>query len=284
MSQAFDHCDDFVKRFSYERYLSTLYAPAIARPSLSAIYAFACEIARIRELVNEPMPGEIRLQWWHDTLSGTEHGDVEFNPVAQAVLQTIDHHKLPKEPFLNLISARRFDLYSDPMPTLNDLEGYCGETNSSVVLLASLILGGEHADTQVTDACGHGGVAYALAGLLQTLTWQAARHQQFIPNDVLERHSVLANAFTGSNSNDGVWAVFEEMITHCNHHLDQCEAALVGVDPRVLPAFLPVFQARLFLNDADKDNFEPLVVHGGASHMRRMWCMWRTSRHLAKLV
>ena len=28
------------------------------------------------------------------------------------------------------IDARIFDLYDDPMPTLNDLEGYCGETSS----------------------------------------------------------------------------------------------------------------------------------------------------------
>ena len=33
--------------------------------------------------------------------------------------------------FVDLIDARIFDLYDDPMPSLNDLEGYCGETSSA---------------------------------------------------------------------------------------------------------------------------------------------------------
>ncbi|SFT35676.1 phytoene synthase [Pseudovibrio denitrificans] len=283
MSQAYNYCNDFVKRFSYERYLSTLYAPITARPSLIALYAFACEIARIRELVNEPMPGEIRLQWWHDALSGTDHGDVMHNPVAQAIIETIEHHKLPREPFLNLISARRFDLYSDPMPTVNDLEGYCGETSSALVLLASMILSGKPADRQISDACGHGGVAYAMSGLMQTLAWQASRQQQFIPKEVLERHDVDPSALKGNRSDDGVWAVFEEMVELSRKHLDDCEEALEGIDKSVLPAFLPVFQVELFFNEADKDSFEPLQVCGGAPHIRRMWHMWRTSRRLARL-
>ena len=35
-----------------------------------ALYAFNLEIARTRELAREPMPGEIRLQWWRDVLAG----------------------------------------------------------------------------------------------------------------------------------------------------------------------------------------------------------------------
>lgn len=283
MTQAFDYCTSIVKKFSYERYLSVLYAPSLKRPSLVALYAFACEVSRIRELVNEPMPGEIRLQWWHDAISGTQHGDVEHNPIAQALLQTIDHHSLPKEPFLNLIAARRFDLYSDPMPTLNDLEGYCGETSSVLIQLASMILTDKPTDSHLADACGHGGVAYAMAGLMQTLAWQAARHQQFMPEDVLARHEVTLSSFHGKTADAGVWAVFDEMAEHCYHHLDKCEDALAGVDEGVGPAFLPVFQSELFLIDADKDSFEPLAAHQGASSFRRMWHMWRTSKRLAKL-
>ena len=36
------------------------------------------------------------------------------------------------KPFVDLVDARVFDLYDDPMPSLNDLEGYCGETSSSL--------------------------------------------------------------------------------------------------------------------------------------------------------
>ena len=35
-----------------------------------------------------------------------------------------------------------FDLYDDPMPSLNDLEGYAGETSSALIQLAAIVLAG----------------------------------------------------------------------------------------------------------------------------------------------
>ena len=40
----------------------------------------------------------------------------------------------------NYLDARIFDLYDDPMPTRNDLEGYSGETASALIQLAAIVL------------------------------------------------------------------------------------------------------------------------------------------------
>ena len=52
---------------------------------------------------------------------------------------------LPLAAFDNLLEARIFDLYDDPMPTLNDLEGYAGETASALIQLGAMILAGGQA-------------------------------------------------------------------------------------------------------------------------------------------
>ena len=62
-----------------DRYLADLFAPADARPHLFALHAFNVEIARVRGKVSEPMPGEIRLQWWREHLRG-EHGGSRWRP------------------------------------------------------------------------------------------------------------------------------------------------------------------------------------------------------------
>jgi len=49
----------------------------------------------------------------------------------------IEKGALPKHALHNLIAAREFDLYDDPMPTLSDLEGYLGETSSSLIQMAA---------------------------------------------------------------------------------------------------------------------------------------------------
>ena len=129
------HCETLVREGDPDRYFAALFAPADKRPHLFALYAFNHEIARVRETVSEALPGEIRLQWWRDTLQGEARGDVRANPIAAALDDAIVQFRLPRQALVDLIDARIFDLYDDPMPTLNDLEGYCGETSSSPVPL-----------------------------------------------------------------------------------------------------------------------------------------------------
>ena len=59
------------------------------RRALLALYAFNVEISRVREQVSQPLPGEIRLQWWTDMLAGAGHGGVEGNPVAAELMLAI---------------------------------------------------------------------------------------------------------------------------------------------------------------------------------------------------
>ena len=113
----------------------------------------------MRDSVREAMLGEIRLQWWRDALQGEARGDVRANPVAAALDDTIVKFRLPRQALVDLIDARIFDLYDDPMPSLNDLEGYCGETSSSLFRLATHHPGRRLRSGQA-DAAGHAGVAY----------------------------------------------------------------------------------------------------------------------------
>ena len=70
MPTNFQHCTALVREADRDRYLATLFAPAEHRDALYALYAFNAEIARVRDMAREPMPGEIRLQWWVDVLGG----------------------------------------------------------------------------------------------------------------------------------------------------------------------------------------------------------------------
>ena len=123
-----------------DRYLASLLTPAAQRGAVAALYAFNAEIARIRDVVREPLPGEVRLQYWRDLLEGAAHGSTEANPIAAALLETVRTHRLPIAALTGMIEARVFDLYDDPMETTVMFEGYAGETAAALVQLASLVL------------------------------------------------------------------------------------------------------------------------------------------------
>ncbi len=176
-----------------DRYLACLLSPEDKRGALAALYAFNAEIARIRDLVREPLPGEIRLQWWRDLLEGNASG--EGNPVAEELLSTIETYRLPRQTFMDMIDARVFDLYDDPLPDRGALEGYAGETASALIQLASLILAPEQASASA-DRAGHAGVAQAIAGFLLLLPIHVRRGQMFLPQDILSATGLDREAFS----------------------------------------------------------------------------------------
>ena len=116
MPDDFDYCETLVREADRDRFVATLFAPASRRRALYALYALNVELARVRELAREPMPGEIRLQWWRDVLGGLRVG--EAGPVASALLATAVRYRLPLTVFTDMIEARSFDLYDDPMGSL----------------------------------------------------------------------------------------------------------------------------------------------------------------------
>ena len=122
-----------MRSHDFARYASTLFVPPDQRRALLALYAFNVEISRVREQVSQPLPGEMRLQWWTDMLAGAGHGGVEGNPVAAELLLAIRDCRLPVEPLSRLIDEHQFDLYNDPMPTMAALEGYVNDTSCGAV-------------------------------------------------------------------------------------------------------------------------------------------------------
>lgn len=283
MKTDFDHCSDLVRQYDRDRYLSTLLVPETHRPALMALYAFNAEIARIRELVSEPLPGEVRLQWWRDFLAGTEHGAIASNPVANALQQTVEKYHLPRQSLIAMTEARVFDLYNDPMPTLNDLEGYLGETVSGLFQRASLILN-DGSETQTATAAGHAGVAYGLTGLMRALPWHASRQQMYFPKDVQVRHDLDPETVFRGETTPQLNAVLNELRGHVRHHLGRVRQAADSVPADCRIAFLPLVLVEPYLRKLETPDFDPLKQVSDMSQLRCQWLLWRASKKVMSRI
>ncbi|MEP1572549.1 phytoene/squalene synthase family protein [Roseibium album] len=271
-----DYAADIVRQYDRDRYLATLLAPEAQRPALMALYAFNAEIARIREVVSEPLPGEVRLQWWRDLLEGTEHGAVASNPVANTLTQTIATYRLPRPGLLAMTEARIFDLYDDPMPSLNDLEGYLGETVSGLIQLACLVLNNGR-DPGTATAAGHAGVAYGLTGLMRALPWHASRRQMFLPNDIVSRHGLDPESVFQGKISPQLRSVLSELGEHVRHHLKRVRQVADTIPEECSNAFLPLVLVEPFLKKLEAPDFDPLQEIAEISQLRRQWILWRAS-------
>jgi 15-cis-phytoene synthase len=161
-----DACMEVVRQWDRDRYLSALFAPDDTRTHLFALYAFDAEIARIHAAVSEPQIGEIRLQWWLDTIEAIEKGQSIDHPIAQRFAETVKAFALPTKHLANLIEARRSELYADSFPNAFSLESYIAETEAALMQCAAIILDREMA-AKHSARIGTAATALGLARLLQ---------------------------------------------------------------------------------------------------------------------
>lgn len=269
-------CMDLVRDQDPDRYLATLLAPVRYRPALHALHAFNCEVARVRETVREPLPGEVRYQWWRDVLMNTARGDVQSHPVASALLHAVETCHLPVKALLDIIDARTFDLYDDPMPTLHDLEGYCGETASLLFQLACFVLN-DGREPQSADAAGHTGVAYALTGLMRALPYHAGRGQIYLPADLMAQHHARAEDVFSGTMTPQVSAVLAALRGHARAHLAKARLAIAALPPALKPAFLSLSLVEPYLDAMERADYDPFRQRIDIPQWRRQWILWRNS-------
>src|ERR1700721_1302405 len=94
-----------VRRYDRDRFLATLFAPASLRPDLWALLAFNLETARVREVVSQPILGQIRLQWWRDAIEEIYDGKpARRHEVATPLAETIKRHGLSRHRFARPIN------------------------------------------------------------------------------------------------------------------------------------------------------------------------------------
>lgn len=277
---AYRHCEAELRQHDPDRYFSTLFAPAQKRPHLFALYAFSSEVARIHDVSREPLMGEIRMQWWRDALaasSDTDQNALPEHPVVAALADTIHRHDLPMQVFTALIDARVFDLYDDPMPTLADLEGYCGETCSVLFQLAAMILAGSQ-HVASSDVSGHGGVAYAITGLLRAFPWHARRRNVYLPSDLLAAYGVNAEDVTSGNDTANIRNALFGLRDIASAHLDKAMALVPSVPMKARIAFLPLMLTGDYLRQIGGRTYQPFQTVVELTQLRKQWILWRAAR------
>ncbi len=194
-----DHCREMVKISDLDRYLSTLLAPKHKHRPLLAIYAFDAEINSLANQVSEPAIGEIRLQWWRDTIDMLYAESCNDHPVASELHLTVHQYDLPKHLFLKLIDAHQFDFYSEPMASMNELQTYCRATSGAITDLVGRVLIGDDA-LEMDYLFEKAGLAHGLGWMLATSPNKTAAGHCFLPVDLLHKQGLeVANVLTKLN-------------------------------------------------------------------------------------
>jgi phytoene synthase len=277
MRQAYEHCEALVRAADKDRFLANLFAPADRRPALHALSAFDIETGRVRALARQPLPGEIRLQWWRDVLHGERSEEAPANPVAAALLDTLARHGLAHEPLLELIDARAFDLLDEPMRTSAQLEAYCRQTSGNVFAGAAHVLDPRAVPAAVALVV-HAAVAVALTSLLRAFALHASRRQLYLPLELLARHGVHPEDIYAGRGGHMLLAALAEMREQVRAHMRMIDSPGAATSSAALPAILPVALVPLYLERMEGRDYDPFRTAIEVPQWRRQWALWRAAR------
>ena len=262
-------CGALVERHDRDRYLASLFAPAAARERLFALYAFNHEIAKTAEVVSEPMLGQIRLQWWRESLAGIYEGTPRRHEVVEPLAEAVAAAALPRDALESIIDAREFDLDPAPPADLETLRVYIEGSSTTLLRLALTILGAEDAASR--RAADHLGPAWAYLGLLRALPLHARQKRSYLPADLAAEAGVDFQDLFELRSSPGLRRVAGILMDAAAEHLAAARRVAKEVPRAALPALLPARLADLYLKQLRKAGNDPLAPAARASAPGRVW-------------
>ena len=242
-----DACAGNVQQGDPDRFLSAMIAPLEQRGRLMVLYAFNLEVARAPWVTQEPIIAEMRLQFWLDVLNDIAAGKPgRAHEVAGPLADLIASHDVPTTPLVDLVEARRFDIYREPHKDTLAFERYIEATAGNLMWAAALALGAEAQHEQVIRDYAYGAGLTALFKAVPAL--ERAGRAPLVDGRVEAVRSL---------AEDGL------------RRMDKARSSSVSLPRSVLPALWAGWQSRAVLNQARRDPMAVADGRLGQSELRR---------------
>jgi phytoene synthase len=118
-----NYCRQKARESDIDAYLAALFLPEPARSDVWALEALAGELKRVPQSVQEPMLGQIRLQWWREAIGRLYLGAPDPHPLLRALGPVIARTNLPEAQFDAVIAGCEAELWPESLVTDEAREG-----------------------------------------------------------------------------------------------------------------------------------------------------------------
>lgn len=194
LDDAYELCRQITAKYARTFYLGTLLMPEAKRRAIWAIYAWC---RRTDELVDGPgarFTTPETLDLWEGYLESIFAGEaIEDSDVA--MVDTVERFSLDIQPFRDMISGQRMDLYRSRYQTFEDLELYCYRVAGTVGLMSLPVMGiapvvrsSPWESSEPTDPSAEAvalGIANQLTNILRDVGEDARRGRIYLPLEEL---------------------------------------------------------------------------------------------------
>jgi len=248
-------CGEEVRKNDNDRYICALFAPENVRDKLFSIYAFNCEIAKIKDITHDPMTGLIRLQWWRDSIEDIYESKKRSHFVVDKLFDLVWQHRIPKERFLTIINARETEIEFSPPENLNSLKLYAEKSSSDLIRLCLYILGLQN-NNIIDSAAYNTGIAWALVGLMRSMRYNCLSRRVFLPLDLMYNLRITPEDLIEGRNLIKSKDIIRLIIDEAEKHIKLARSLTHEIDQSALPLFLPATIAMEYIKRIRKNDYD----------------------------
>jgi len=205
-SEAQEYCRRLA-RTHYENFaVATWFLPEMLRQHFFNIYAY-CRISDdLGDEVGDAAASLQLLDQWQAELDACYAG-VPRHPVFVALAETVRKFEIPKQTFVDLLTAFRQDQTVTRYPTFDDLLGYCRYSANPVGHLVLYVCGYRDAERQALSdfTC----TALQLANFWQDVSVDFAKGRIYLPLEDLQCHGVSEQDIAKQRNTQAFCALME---------------------------------------------------------------------------
>ena len=219
--------------------------------------------------MSERTLGQVRLQFWRDTVEDLYRDKCPGHPVAVQLYRTVKRHKPSVQLFMKLIRSREQFLSDKPFNSLDDVGQYGEDAFSGVYLLLLELMNNQnghlkHAVTQLGQCEG-------LITLLRALPYNASKRRCYLPTQLLSERGLSAEKIIrcdGDNVQKEITEVVEIIAARAEEHL---------MNARFRGKYLAAEERRVMLPCVAADQYLARLSRAGCNvwdkslHARNSW-------------
>lgn len=232
------------------------------------VYAFCRWADDLGDEIGDQAESLSLLAWWRDQLHGMYAG-VSKNPVLVALDKTVQRHRIPSEPFEDLIRAFVQDQTVSRYQNWEEIHEYCRYSANPVGRLVLHLCGYSDAERQsLSDfTC----TALQLANFWQDVAVDLKKDRVYIPLSVMECHGYTLPELFAHRESLQFRAVMAEIVSHARELFLQGLPLPAMVDRR-LAIDLDLFSrgGLLVLNKIEQQNYAVLSKRPSISKSERV--------------
>ena len=282
--ESYELCRQITAEYGKTFYLATLLMSVPKRRAIWAIYAWCRNIDELVDGAEAVGTTPATLDLWEGRLEAMFRGTPTDN-YDVALVDTITRFPdLQIQPFRDMISGQRMDLYKNRYASFEELSLYCYRVAGTVGLMSNAIVGVDRnqftapwnaAEISIpAEEAVALGIAKQLTNILRDVGEDAERGRIYLPLDELALFNYTEQDLMNQVVNDNWRALMKFQIQRARKYYQQAESGISLLSPDVRwPVWAALLLYQQILDSIERNDYDVFNYRAYVTTPKKLWCL-----------